>query len=485
MSVFQSPDGSQSPPKHWVARRHAYAVWELTLACDLSCSHCGSAAGKPRDDELTTEQALETVRRLKAYGITEVTLIGGEATIRKDWEVISREIVSQGMILTFQTGGYSITPQKAQQIKSVGASAVGVSVDGLPGIHDALRGRPGSHARALEAIRHLRNAEINHVTANSQINRANYQDLPALFNLLLEQGFKSWMLTPTIPMGSAVADEMLCFQPYDFEALHELSAILAVVGYQNNVPVRGANPLGYFGPYERLIRYTGDVLGVYQGCPAGEGVIGLEADGTVKGCPSLPTDLFQTGNILDSGLNNLNRLAHDARIKQNPTNKNPYRKTLYDFCLSCPFAVVCRSGCGWAASSIRGRKGDNPYCMFRSIVNNGKGRPEVMKRVDAGTMGPFARAEYQLSSLDAAMSASVKPIDLDAIEWPENFKTVAAIFRQNRQRVRDSSKKVYEKYTQFPVMNKDMAINYLEEMEAECMPDVALDAMANLIYAAT
>ena len=36
----------------------------------------------------------------------------------------------------------------------------------------------------------------------------------------------------TIPMGSAVADEMLCFQPYDFEALHELSAILAVVGYQ-------------------------------------------------------------------------------------------------------------------------------------------------------------------------------------------------------------------------------------------------------------
>ena len=70
------------------------------------------------------------MRRLKAYGITEVTLIGGEQLFEKVGSDFS-EIVSQGMILTFQTGGYSITPQKAQQIKSVGASAVGFQVDGL------------------------------------------------------------------------------------------------------------------------------------------------------------------------------------------------------------------------------------------------------------------------------------------------------------------------------------------------------------------
>ena len=26
-------------------------VWELTLACNMNCRHCGSRAGKPRPDE--------------------------------------------------------------------------------------------------------------------------------------------------------------------------------------------------------------------------------------------------------------------------------------------------------------------------------------------------------------------------------------------------------------------------------------------------
>jgi hypothetical protein len=29
-----------------LAARPNYAVWELTLACDLSCRHCGSRAGR-------------------------------------------------------------------------------------------------------------------------------------------------------------------------------------------------------------------------------------------------------------------------------------------------------------------------------------------------------------------------------------------------------------------------------------------------------
>src|ERR1700712_2023802 len=34
--------------------RPIYAVWEVTLACDLACRHCGSRAGRARPDELST-----------------------------------------------------------------------------------------------------------------------------------------------------------------------------------------------------------------------------------------------------------------------------------------------------------------------------------------------------------------------------------------------------------------------------------------------
>ena len=43
------------------------AVWELTLACNMRCGHCGSRAGRARPDELDTEEALELVRHDAAH----------------------------------------------------------------------------------------------------------------------------------------------------------------------------------------------------------------------------------------------------------------------------------------------------------------------------------------------------------------------------------------------------------------------------------
>src|SRR4051812_36710902 len=57
----------------------AYVVWELTLACDQPCTHCGSRAGDARPTELSTDAALKIVDQLAAAGAREVVLIGGEA----------------------------------------------------------------------------------------------------------------------------------------------------------------------------------------------------------------------------------------------------------------------------------------------------------------------------------------------------------------------------------------------------------------------
>jgi MoaA/NifB/PqqE/SkfB family radical SAM enzyme len=64
--------------------RPVYAVWEITLRCDLRCLHCGSRAGKARPDELDTAQALDLVDQMAAMSVKEVSLIGGEAYLRDD-----------------------------------------------------------------------------------------------------------------------------------------------------------------------------------------------------------------------------------------------------------------------------------------------------------------------------------------------------------------------------------------------------------------
>ncbi|MCA9627572.1 MAG: radical SAM protein, partial [Myxococcales bacterium] len=70
----------------YAAPHPVYCVWELTLACDLGCRHCGSRAKDARAGELTTEECLDVVAQLEELGVREVTLIGGEAYLRDDWD---------------------------------------------------------------------------------------------------------------------------------------------------------------------------------------------------------------------------------------------------------------------------------------------------------------------------------------------------------------------------------------------------------------
>jgi len=337
-----------------------------------------------------------------------------------------------------------------------------------------LRGRQGSYKRGLQAIDHLKEAGLKTVTVNTQINRLNWQNIPQLFESLINHGVKGWMLMPTIPMGAALSDQLLCLQPYDFEALHELMGVLSAAGRQNGMAVVAGNAMGYFGPYERLMRDPGEGLVNYGGCPAGTQVLGLEADGTVKGCPSLPTDLYATGHVLEDGIERLDQLLFGGELSllthDRQSISNPYRRHVEGFCLRCPFTSVCKGGCTWASSSIQGKRGDNPYCMFRSIAMNASGKHEVMVQLSAGDMGPFSRGDYRVEvrdgdpTLDTATDAS--PINLDNVSWPQSLAEIALRFKQQRGSVRESVGAVLQAHRAFPTLNRqDTVDRLLESME--------------------
>src|SRR6476659_5036077 len=141
---LSSEDRSALTPVH--------AVWELTLACDLKCHHCGSRAGKRRAEELTTDECLDLVRQLARMGTREVTLIGGEAYLRRDWLQIIREVRDQGMDCTMQSGGLNLTEDRIKAAVDAGLQALGISIDGLREVHDRLRGVEGSFDAALKAF---------------------------------------------------------------------------------------------------------------------------------------------------------------------------------------------------------------------------------------------------------------------------------------------------------------------------------------------
>src|SRR5580704_1673390 len=104
-------DDARAVDRGW---RPVYAVWEITLRCDLACRHCGSRAGRARPDELSTPEALDLVRQMAELGVKHVTLIGGEAYLRDDWLRIARAIRDHGMVPSMTTGARGMTREVAR-----------------------------------------------------------------------------------------------------------------------------------------------------------------------------------------------------------------------------------------------------------------------------------------------------------------------------------------------------------------------------------
>src|SRR5688572_12693365 len=131
--------------------RPVYAVWELTLKCNLACRHCGSRAGRARPDELSLSEALDLVEQLAELGVREVTLIGGEAYLYSGWTEVARAITAHNMICTITSGGRGLDARVARAAADSGVKSVSISLDGQATTHDALRGVDGAHREAVEA----------------------------------------------------------------------------------------------------------------------------------------------------------------------------------------------------------------------------------------------------------------------------------------------------------------------------------------------
>jgi sulfatase maturation enzyme AslB (radical SAM superfamily) len=143
-------DDARTVDRAW---RPVYAVWEITLRCDLACRHCGSRAGHARPDELSTREALDLVRQMAELGVREVTLIGGEAYLRDDWLDIVRAVRAQDMQCSTTTGARGITDEIARSAKAAGIQSASVSVDGLRATHDRVRALDGSFDAAMRGLR--------------------------------------------------------------------------------------------------------------------------------------------------------------------------------------------------------------------------------------------------------------------------------------------------------------------------------------------
>ena len=366
-----------------------YCVWELTLACDLRCRHCGSRAGKARPDELGTDECLAAVAGLADLGCEVVTLSGGEPTLRSDWSVIARAIRDHGMIVNMVTNGYALDHALAVEMKRAGLCNVGISIDGPEEVHDRIRGR-GTFQRTSRAFRILRDVGLS-ATLMTTVNTLNVRRFDEIHAIALELGASRLRCQLGKPMGNLQDHDDLVIRPRDLlrllPALHRLHE-------QGPIPVGIGDSIGYHGPYDTALRAF-DWRGrpqCWAGCQAGMRTIGLEADGGVKGCLSMQAfqggpDPFLEGNLRQRSLasiwNDPQGFAYNRRFSVD---------SLSGFCGRCGYRKSCRGGARCVAAAVTGELRENPYCFHRVATMTSHSALRVLQRHVAGAAAAVALA---------------------------------------------------------------------------------------------
>jgi radical SAM protein with 4Fe4S-binding SPASM domain len=166
------------------------------------------------------------------------------------------------------------------------------------------------------------------------------------------------------------------------------------------------NSIGYFGPHEANWRSFTSEVTHWGGCTAGETTLGLEADGTIKGCPSLPKSHYAGGNSRTTTIADAMSAMADRTVRRDGNRGR-------SFCGSCYYWNFCRGGCTWVSHVLEGRRGDNPYCYYRARTLAQRGLHESIVKVADAPDEPFAVGRYEVRLQTADGKPAPRSLGLD------------------------------------------------------------------------
>ena len=223
---------------------------------------------------------------LRRLGVFYVNIGGGEPMLRPDFFEIVEYCVSQGVGVKFSTNGGLMTADKARRLAGMDYVDVQISLDGVDdGTNDAVRGE-GSHAKAVRAMDHLRDAGFGPFKISVVMTRANIEQLDG-FEALADGYGAELRLTRFRPSGRGAESwaELHPTQEQQRTLYHWLLE----------------RPHVLTGDSFFHLSALGEALPGLNLCGAGRVVCLIDPVGDVYACPFVLHDEFKAGSVRDPG----------------------------------------------------------------------------------------------------------------------------------------------------------------------------------------
>ncbi len=129
-------------------------LWlEITGRCGLSCSHCYVGSGPSGSHgTMTAGDWRSVIDQAAGLGVSMVQFIGGEPTLHPDFAALLAHAVDAGLAAEVYSNLTHVKDSWWELFACPGVSLATSYYSDDPGEHDAITGRPGSHARTLANI---------------------------------------------------------------------------------------------------------------------------------------------------------------------------------------------------------------------------------------------------------------------------------------------------------------------------------------------
>jgi len=349
-------------------------VWNMTRRCNLKCVHCYAQSIDPSEEiknELTTDEGKALIDDLAEFGTPVILFSGGEPLLRKDLPELTRYAKSKGLRAVISTNGTLITKEIAKELKEVGLSYVGISLDGPEETNDEFRKQKGAFKKAMEGLKNCQEAGIK-VGLRFTINKHNAKDVPYIFELMEKEKIPRVCFYHLVyaGRGSKMVEEDLSLEEsrkvvYEImdktKELHDKGFPVEVLTVDNHCD----GPLIYLRLLKEDPKRAAEVyelLEMNQGNSTGIGIGCVSWNGNVH--PDQFWRHHSAGNIRDKKFSEIWTDGKDP-ILAGLKNRKPLLMENAPKCARCRWIDVCNGNFRVRAEAVSGNVwGDDPACYF-------------------------------------------------------------------------------------------------------------------------
>ena len=317
--------------------------WEATRRCNLLCRHCGSPVEDVNNkDELSTDEVVhafdEIARDFDMKQFRHINITGGEPFVRGDLLDILRTISKRPFYrnIDIQTNGVYISdnPNVLKELREVGVTGLGISIDGFESSHDSLRGMADTWLKAVDAAKLAVQAGFV-VTVSFVAHSENVDELAAFHRFVTNEIHPRVFRVMFIDDQGRVNhnDKLLLSNVQIREVIDFLKT-----EYERSCP-------NYSDPSATMVELgcggwlgtelEGQVRPFIFHCIAGLNNLGILYDGKLGSCSNISRDFIQ-GDLRKDGIRNV----WETRYHQY-RNKDFLKK---GFCANCIEWQYCHGG---------------------------------------------------------------------------------------------------------------------------------------------